>query len=291
MTERPESERVSVLSAGQTFRCDRVFGVVDDYDVGETADNCMDRFYIDSVQIFLATETPTTAPMGGTNDDGTAQDVCLPGIKCPATERLKVIQFTIGHNDFCQDFSAADCSKIVKCELVDGQCTARCATDPTHPTCMAMLGSSLTDYSDATAPILYQSDRLIVKAKKDGLVTSIDRFVYYRVKFATPSIIDDEDETDVSAAQAQNGRSKGPAERRDVGDTIELQTDVTVSGYAEHGVLWFSVRIRADGRHTKSPHKSPRTHTTRQDNPSRQLVKTTRTLKQRNNSTRSGDDF
>eukprot|EP01052_Picozoa_sp_SAG31_P020705 SAG31_NODE_1569_length_7855_cov_13.073234_8_plen_217_part_01 len=89
--------------------------------------------------------------------------------------------------------------------------------------------------------MLYQSDRLIIKANKAGLTESASTFVYYRVKFATPSIVDDPDETDVTALQAQNLRSKGPAERRDVGDQIELRTQVTVRGKAEHGVLYYSM--------------------------------------------------
>eukprot|EP01052_Picozoa_sp_SAG31_P020704 SAG31_NODE_1569_length_7855_cov_13.073234_7_plen_370_part_00 len=152
----PESNRVSELSAGQSYRCDRVFGTIDpEYDSDETADNCLDRFYLGRVEIFLATETPTTDPMGG--DDEAA---CLPGIKCPSDQRLKIITYKIGHEEFCNDFAPSDCVSITKCELNDeNQCTSKCANDPQHSTCnvSGTIVSALPTTSPVHKRITYHS--------------------------------------------------------------------------------------------------------------------------------------
>jgi hypothetical protein len=340
-----ESNRVSALAAGQQYQCDRVFGVVDPpYDLGETQTNCLDKFYLDSVKVFLATETPTDAPMtcgtcitpltaGATTAATDAGVTCAMDCSVPATcasntwtgtkaeclatgtcaesdgtavgsattesactdpvggcddgagnvvtdiggsaptgatctdprvwtttrvwtpsdftvattpLRTKIIQYSIGGDaGLCSVRDVTTCNSIELCEWTAGStnaCTLKCGNDASHDDCKYD-GATTKDYAvdDSTAPTLYQSDRVKVGATKLGLTNSEDLYVYYRVKFATPGIVDDADELDVTGAQPG-----GPAQRRDAGDKLELTTAVTVLGKARHGKLSYSIMEETD---------------------------------------------
>jgi hypothetical protein len=188
-------------NAKQSFCCDRIFGVVDGnkpgstWDTGETDAQCLDRYYIDSVQVFLASETlmePAGESQGDCPDahrksaDKTLckpdpqnpTRYCPPGSSCPLRE--KTIQYKVGGNQETSTF---------------------------------------TTYTDKTAPRLWESNRLAVKANKGGLKESEVLTVYYRIKLEMPQIIDDPDQIDVSSQ----------TERRNKGTQIQLDTLVTVN--------------------------------------------------------------
>eukprot|EP01043_Picozoa_sp_COSAG02_P005150 COSAG02_NODE_138_length_34440_cov_16.694368_13_plen_1465_part_00 len=215
-----ESLRVSELSATatQNYVCDDLFIS----DTVESSTDCMDRYYLNSVQVFIATETPTElagVSISDCPDDHVGTDACprpdraailAAPSECPAG----VADCTCGTNSvgviicgipYCPP--GATCplrEKIIKYEMGESG-----------------LGETATflDYTDATAPRLWESNRIRIKSEKFGLTESDELKVWFRVKFAMPTIVDDPDQIDIAYQE----------ERRNYGSEIALETYVTVN--------------------------------------------------------------
>lgn len=188
-------------TATQNFCCDRVFGVMDGnlssstWDQGESYSNCLDRYYKDSVQVFFASET-LMEPAGESQGD------------CPDAHKLSVDTTLCTPNP---QNPAQYCPPGSSCPLREKTIEYRIGGNQET--------STFTTYTDKTAPRLWESNRLAVKANKGGLKESDVLTVYYRIKLEMPQIIDDPDQIDISTE----------VERRDKGTKIQLDTLVTVN--------------------------------------------------------------
>ena len=192
--------------------------------ITESSTDCMDRYYLNSVQVFIATETPTEREGVSISD---CPDEHVGTAACPRPDRAAILasptecpsgaaDCTCGTNSvgvricgipYCPP--GADCplrEKIIKYEMGE-----------------TGLGETATfiSYSDATAPRLWESNRIRIKAEKFGLTESDTVMAWFRVKFAMPTIVDDPNQIDVAYQE----------ERRNYGSQIALETYVTVNAH------------------------------------------------------------
>lgn len=226
---KTESLRVSLLSEGATqpYVCDDLFigGTdatstnADGTAITDPSDgsDCFDRYYLDSVQVFIATQTPTE--LDGVTISECPDELVSQTAVCPKSPGI----------DACPaDAPAAECTcgtnsvGVTICGIP--YCPPGAACPLREKTISYQLGetgetSPYRSYTDATAPKLWESNRVAVKANKNGLTESDTLFTWFRVKFQMPTIIDDPDQIDVGYEQ----------ERRNYGSEITLVTDVTVN--------------------------------------------------------------
>ena len=194
--------------------------------ITEDSEDCFDRYYLDSVQIFIATETPTELEGVSISDCPELHAGGDDATVCPRPDRA-VIQTL---SECPADSDPADCTcgtnsvGVTICGIP--YCPPGAVCPLREKTIQYQLGESglgelgsFTDYSDATAPRLWESNRVKVKAMKTGLKESEELFAWFRVKLAMPTVVDDADQIDVGYEE----------ERRNFGSQITLETYVTVN--------------------------------------------------------------